>query len=93
MSDHCPHCHKSITKVDTVEDVFIYTYQKRSLFCPSSHAWSKPKPAAVFQNLSAKVLVELIRHGLFVYQKESDVAYDKQGWQATEHKAQGEVTT
>lgn len=93
MADFCPHCHRSITKVETVEDVLIYAYQRRSLICPSSYAWSKPKPAAVYQNLPARVLIGIIDRGLYVYQKKGDVAYDKQGGPSTEYYDLAEVTT
>lgn len=47
--------------------------EKRGVIVPTSHAWRKPKPAAVLINQSGTVLLQLFYLGMFIYEKDSPI--------------------
>lgn len=42
---------------------------RRSVFCPWSGHWAKPKPAAFMIQLSGEILYRLMKEGMMVYER------------------------
>jgi hypothetical protein len=42
--------------------------KKRSVYCPKTHVWQKPRAAAFIINLPGRVLLDLFEYGMFVYE-------------------------
>ena len=57
-------------KIETLGDVVECVRRKKSLYCPSTIHFSKPRPAAFMINLSGHMLFNMINYGLYVYQKQ-----------------------
>jgi len=51
----------------TLEGLAWAAKNKRSVVVPKSHAWSKPRPAAVLIHQQGISLLRLFRMGMFVY--------------------------
>jgi len=59
-------------KIETLGDVVECARRKKSLYCPATIHFSKPKPAAFMINLSGHMLFNLINYGLYVYKKKEN---------------------
>lgn len=56
-------------KITTLGDLYELAVSKRSVVCPASHAFSKPKPAGFIINLPGSVIFNLFLSGMFLYEK------------------------
>ena len=56
-------------QVETLQDIEQLRFDKRALVCPRIAYMRKPKPAAIVINFSGTQILQLIRAGLYVYEK------------------------
>jgi len=54
-------------------DIRKASLERKALICPSSNAFKGPTPAAVIINQQGLVLLRLLQHGLFIYEKKKKI--------------------
>jgi len=55
---------KRITTLRQLQDAAL---TRRSVICPWSPCWNKPRPAAFVINLQGHVLVRMLERGMYLY--------------------------
>lgn len=59
----------SRVRIDTLSDLVDAASARKSVVCPGSYCWEKPKPAAVVINLNGLIIYRLLNQGIYIYQK------------------------
>ena len=67
-------------KVETLQQLFKAVENRRAVFQPSLQgALSKPQPAAWVINMSGAVLYQILKQGLFIYERAEDAKVTTEG--------------
>lgn len=67
---------KPFKQITILEQLGYMAAAHRSVVCPSEHAWSKPRPAAVVLCLQARTVLRLIKQGLYIYTPKQKPKYN-----------------
>jgi len=54
-------------KISTLQQLLDAAKNRKSVIVPKSHAWSKPKPAAVLLFQQGASLIRLFDMGMYIY--------------------------
>jgi len=57
-------------RINSLRELCKAAIDRRSVVCPKSRDFWKPRPAAFIQNLQGVIIDRLIRSGLFLYTKQ-----------------------
>ena len=64
-------------RINSLPELMMAAGSRRSVICPSSHVWGRPRPAAFLIGLPARDVFHLINGGMFLYNKPKKVY---RGW-------------
>ena len=56
-------------KVDSLQGLYQLALERKAVFSPALKPWCKPTPAAFVINLQGRVILNLLKHGLYVWEK------------------------
>ena len=57
------------TRITTLKELRDLSNQHKSVYCPNTYAWRRPRPAAFMINLSGAILINLFESGMYEYVK------------------------
>lgn len=56
------------TRITSLQELYDAVQNKRSVICPTSRVWGRPRPAAFIINTAARSVYWMIKRGLFLYE-------------------------
>lgn len=65
------------TRVLNLQALDALMRARRSVVCPTSPCWCRPRPAAFVIQLTGEIILRLIQAGLYVYEKPAKVRGSK----------------
>jgi len=54
-------------RITSLAKLDLACHQRRSVFVPKSRVWGKPRPAAFIISLQARMVLRMLREGLYIY--------------------------
>ena len=58
-------------KVNSLEELNAVCMLRRSIVCPGFQGFKRPNPAAWVLSMQARIVLKMIRSGMYIYEKES----------------------
>jgi hypothetical protein len=59
---------KTERKVSSLDGLMWAATNKRAVFCPRLWPWKNPTPAAFVINLQGRIIYQMIKSGMYIYQ-------------------------
>ena len=56
-------------RIINLHGLWLARQDRKSVICPTSRAWEKPRPAAFMMNLPGEILLRLFKGGMYLYKK------------------------
>lgn len=66
-----------MTRITNLDELKLMVDGKKSVVCPTSCGFCRPKPAAFIINLSGAILLRLFNTGMYIYEKMPESSFFK----------------
>jgi hypothetical protein len=58
-----------MTQIRTLEELSAAANAQRAVYCPTSHSFTKPRPAAFVISMHGRTILHMFNSGMFIYTK------------------------